>query len=289
MSGLVRTVGGLGKAVLSVILIVAGYACSLEQAVAGGVVPDRFRFTDLDLRDPHVYIDFLGCRDATDTLLLDFSFNNVTQNAIQGDGDVNGYLDLSVLVEFLPLDQSLATNPMTIGAADCTAPMASTQCGALTSSQPAVATHDPDSICLGTLEGTLSSYTPSVATPGPACFVSSLLTLTVNVGGVLMSLSDAQVAASFDDDPATVLESGLIRGFMSETAANNTLLPNSLPLVGGQPLSTVLPGGSGSCAGHDARDVHNAVTGWWFYFNFSAAKLEPLPEEVFKDGFENSL
>jgi len=264
-------------------------ACGMGQAVGGGEVPDRFRLTDLDLRDPHLYVSFIGCLDATDTLLLDFSFNNFTQSAIQGDGDVNGYLDLSVLVEFLPLDQSVATNPMTIGAADCTAPMASTSCGASYSTQNAVATHDADSICLDALAGTLRPYTPNVATPGPACFVSSTMTLTVSIGGIPMSLSDAQVAASFDDDPATALENGLIRGFLPETVANNTILPAALPVVGGDSLSSILPGGTNSCAGHDDRDIHNTVLGWWFYFNFPAELLAPPPEEVFEDGFEDPL
>src|SRR5688572_21494438 len=46
-----------------------------------------FRLTDLDLRDPHLYVEFLGCRDVTDTQLVGFSVNNELQTAIQTDGD----------------------------------------------------------------------------------------------------------------------------------------------------------------------------------------------------------
>ena len=63
----------------------------------------------MDLRDPHVYVIVLGCRDVTDTALLGFSVNGRLQTSIQTDADVppDGLLDLSTLIEFLPLDQSL--------------------------------------------------------------------------------------------------------------------------------------------------------------------------------------
>ena len=41
-----------------------------------------------------------------------------------------------------------------------------------------------------------------------------------------------------------------------------------LPIVGGQPITVLLPGGAGNCAAHDDRDIANGVSGWWFYFNF---------------------
>ncbi|MEO6065675.1 MAG: hypothetical protein ABIP49_07870, partial [Lysobacterales bacterium] len=65
-----------------------------------------FRFSDMDLRDPHVYVDFLGCRDITDTPIAGFSINAEIQDSIQNDGDGDGLLDRSTVVEFLPLDQS---------------------------------------------------------------------------------------------------------------------------------------------------------------------------------------
>jgi hypothetical protein len=61
-------------------------------------------------------------------------------------------------------------------------------------------------------------------------------------------------------------------GFISETDANNTMIPNSFPLVGGMPLSALLPGGSNNCAAHNDKDVNNGVMGWWFYLNFPAAR-----------------
>lgn len=57
-------------------------------------------------------------------------------------------------------------------------------------------------------------------------------------------------------------------------AALLILLPADLPVVGGQPLSILLPGGTGNCAGHDDCDLFEGVTGWWFYFEYVA---EPVP------------
>lgn len=34
---------------------------------------DSFRISEMNLRDPHVFVDFLGCRDITDTPLVGFS------------------------------------------------------------------------------------------------------------------------------------------------------------------------------------------------------------------------
>ena len=74
-----------------------------------------------------------------------------------------------------------------------------------------------------------------------------------------------------------MLVNGLLRGFLAETTAEATLLPASLPLVGGQPLSLLLPGGDSSCADHDGRDTRSGTLGWWFYLNFTAVEV-PLTE-----------
>lgn len=76
-----------------------------------------FRLTDLDLRDPHIFVNFLGCRDVTDTQLVGYSFNSDTQTRIQTDGDSDGFLDLSHLIVFDPLDQSGAGGAMRFGRA----------------------------------------------------------------------------------------------------------------------------------------------------------------------------
>jgi hypothetical protein len=88
-----------------------------------------------------------------------------------------------------------------------------------------------------------------------------------------LPLQDAQIAAVYSGNPATGLTSGLLRGFLRESDAGQIVLPASLPIVGGRLLSSILPGGSGSCANHNGRDILNGVSGWWLYINFQAARV----------------
>src|SRR5687768_17949768 len=104
----------------ALILVLA--AAALVAMPAGAQV-DTFRMTDLDLRDPHVYADIGFCVDVTENV-----FNNSLQQEIQTDGDGDGNLDASYVVQFMPLDQSQATNFAVAGVATCTAPAASTTC-----------------------------------------------------------------------------------------------------------------------------------------------------------------
>jgi len=46
-----------------------------------------------------------------------------------------------------------------------------------------------------------------------------------------------------------------------------------VPLIGGQPLSALLPGGAGNCAAGDDRDMLNGEPGWWFYFAIEAERV----------------
>lgn len=260
-------------------------------ASSGAAAQTAFRFSDLDLRDPHVFVNFIGCRDVTDTPLAGFSINGELQASIQTDGDMppDGLLDLSYLVEFLPLDQAQASNLVDTGTADCTAPLAGTTCNRFVPLNLAGdAALQPASQCLAPAAGTTRPYAPAVTASGAPCFVSPPGTLTLDLGGIPLTLRDARIAATFVGNPATSLANGLLAGFISETDANNTILPASLPLIGGQPLSALLPGGNGNCAAFSDKDLNNGVMGWWFYLNFSAPQV-PLVDPFaggFADGFE---
>jgi hypothetical protein len=116
-----------------------------------------------------------------------------------------------------------------------------------------------------------------VSTPA-SCFASANTTVSLNLGGVPVALSDARIAATYSGNPATTLVNGLLMGFISESTANTTILPSNLPLVGGQPLSLLLPGGrppggEPNCASFSDIDTHNGVRGWWFYLNFPARRV----------------
>jgi len=244
------------------------------------LAPAAFRFADLDLRDPHVFVDFIGCRDVTDNALVGFSVNGELQTNIQTDGDNDGLLDLSPTLVFRPLNQAdAATTPVEVQFADCTAPMASTTCSpSAIAPVAAMATTSLTMQCLGPIAGTTRPYTPAITSSTMPCFSTSATTVTIDLSGIPITLRDARVAATYSGTPATQLLNGLLIGFISEADANATIIPASFPLVGGKPLSLLLPGGDPpgpdqNCAAHSDKDMNNGVPGWWFYLNFRAARV----------------
>src|SRR5512141_382990 len=127
--------------------------------------PTVFRIQDMDLRDPHVFTSVITCLDLTDS--PPFSINGNLQAAIQGDTDpADGFLDLSYVFEFSPLDQSLETNALEFGTTQCTAPMAGTTCSLAASATSATATLSDSQTCLGPLP-----------VSGKCCFPSSRASL----------------------------------------------------------------------------------------------------------------
>jgi cysteine-rich repeat protein len=241
-----------------------------------------FKFTDLDLRDPHAFVSFLGCRDVTPNGALGFSVNDALHDNITTDGDNDGFLDLAPTLVFRQFTQTAASQPVELHFARCTAPAGSTTCSNGTSTvQMATATYMATGTCLTFLPGTERPYTDIAIGPatGPSCFSTNAVTVNLNLGGIPITLHDARIGARYSGNPATGLTNGLLMGFISETDANATTIPDSFAIVGGQPLSSLLPGGQGNCncngncgTDRDDKDV-NGVVGWWFYLNFTASKV----------------
>jgi hypothetical protein len=249
-----------------------------------------FRINDLDLRDPHVFVDVVGCRDLTDSAILGFSVNGQLQQRIQNDTDGDGQLDLSYLLEFLPLQLDQPTSLLDFGIAQCSAPLATTTCTPVQSSAIAGDANLQDSgICSAPVSGTTRPYAPPVSESVAACFVSPVGTVTLDVGGIPITLQQATVAGTWVGDPPDSIVQGLLRGFISESDADAAILPPTLPLIAGQPLSSILAGGSGNCAAFSDKDVLDTVPGWWFYLNFSAVRVTVVEPsgDVFRDGFES--
>lgn len=267
--------------VRSVLLSLVVAAASLG-APAGAAVT-AYRISDMDLRDPHMYISFLGCRDVTDSPLFGFSFNGQTQADLQTDSGGDGLLDQSMVFLFDSVDPAGSGGTVLFGDASCTAPFPSTNCGPAPGGNWTVlsTTQQLAGACLSPLAGTLRPYSPSVTTSSPPCFVSAPANVVLSLGGgIPLSLTSAQFAATFVGNPPTQLVNGLLRGFLSEAVANATVLPTSFPLVGGQRLSALWPGGappggSACCAAHSDKDAApGGGFGWWMYFNFTAT---PVP------------
>ena len=234
-----------------------------------------FRFTDLDVKDPHIFVSVLGCNDVTNPSLVPFSVNAELQKNIEMDNDGDGDLDLSPTLVFRGFNQTAATQPVELHFATCTVATQQnpTVCRPDTAAPiMATATFMSTGSCLGAAMGTVRPYSPAVTASTGPCFVTDAVTVTIDLGGIPITLRDARIAATYVGNPATTLSNGLLRGFISEADANNTIIPMSFPIVGGRPLSSLLPGGTNNCNSGDDRDTNNGVRGWWFYLNYPAAR-----------------
>jgi len=241
------------------------------------VPADSYRTSSLWLRDPHVFINIpvFGCTDFTDNDLplgLGPSFNSQLATAITADGDSDGFLDLSLMLLGRPFSPTAVDVRMDTASGQCAAPSPPTTCARDAADIPQ--THNYNSqasgLCLDVVPGTTSGYSPAVTAPAAACFVTDARSLGLATSGIGLPLLAVQAAATFQGNPATSMSPGLLRGFLTEAAANAILLPANIPIVGGQPFSILLPGGQGSCANHDGRDTFETQSGWWFYFNYEA-------------------
>jgi cysteine-rich repeat protein len=203
-------------------------ACS--NTCTTNILPTAFRFSDLDLRDPHAFVSFILCNDVTDNQLAGFSVNSALQTAIQTDEDTDGLLDLSPTLVFRPFSQTDTTMPVEVHFADCTAPAGSTTCSPGTGTvSMATATNMSTGTCLAPVPGTTRPYSPAITSTTAPCFVTSPVTVTINLSGIPITLHDAQVAARYVGNPATSMANGLLRGFISEADANATIIPASFP------------------------------------------------------------
>jgi len=149
--------------------------------------------------------------------------------------------------------------------------------------------------CLGGLPGTFGPNNSGAATnpmlvpaTGNAsnnCGVSGELDLTLELGDGLITipLKGAQLAARYSGNPATGLTTGLARGFLSETDADDIIIDvDQSGITIKAPLSELLPGGTNNCRtavnGEDDRDRNppdsmDGERGWWFYLSFAATEV----------------
>jgi cysteine-rich repeat protein len=244
------------------------HTCQTEAVPATG-----FRIDEMWLRDPHVTFSIGSCLDITDTAIGGISVNGTLADNLTKDADGDGLLDLSPVLSFEPLRQSgTTTTALVFGS--CTAPAGpATTCTAGSATRyPAQVSNQSAGTCLGVLAGSTSHpYSPAIGTVGAPCFVSEPRDLVVTLAGVNITLKNAQVSGTWNATPATGMTTGLLRGFISETDANATIIP--LPLIGDTALSKLLPGGSGNCSTYSDKDTGpDGVAGWYFYLNFTAVK-----------------
>lgn len=251
------------------------------------IPPTAFRINELELRDPSAQaVVFPGfCINATGQ--LNTALRESLTMDMEPSGMPDGILDLSFLVVFRPLAQSAMGGMVDLINADCTAPVAGTTCTRMLVDPPlatAMYTNQTTGTCLDAMPGGATVARGTVVNATAPCFVTAPQSLMLTLGGVPLNLRDAQLAATYVGTPATSLRNGLIRGFITETDADLTTLPASLPLVGGMPLSSVLRGSSTNTCSPSDLDMHPVHgRGWWFFANFApttgpGASVVPLTE-----------
>ena len=235
------------------------------------VAADAYRFSDLDLRDPHIFVNVGVCLDSTTT------FNNQLQTAITTDSDSDGNLDASYLLLFRPFEEPATATRVDFAQAACSAPVAGTSCAPVPGRVPQTMSYATLLVgtCVAPVPGTTNAtYTPPTLPTAP-CFGSAERPAVLELSGMSIPLRGVRVGATIGvGDPPVSFTGGLLAGFLRESDANTILLPPTFPVVGGQPLSILFPGGTGNCAAHDDRDTHEAVSGWWLYLNFPADPVE---------------
>ncbi len=240
---------------------------------------DLLRINLLALRDPHLYVDTgfpFGCLDITDQgdpLGLAPGFNPALNQSLNNDGSGDGFLDASPLLLIEPFAAGASPGRVWLADGRCSAPAATTSCEILTAGLPQPYESAPlDGLCRGPLPDTTSGYQPPVLAVEDPCFASAPADGVLELQGIALELVDSSLAGSWVDAADGLVTAGLLRGFLSEEDADAIVLPEELDFVGGQPLSVLLPGGAGNCAPGDDRDVHQGVTGWWFYLEFDALR-----------------
>ncbi len=216
--------------------------------------PRAFRATTLTIQDPHFFLS--GFIDITSNV------NTELRNALTMDGDMpaDGIVDLSPVVVFDPFDQTAISTPMSVDFADCTLPLSSTMCSGSGMPTASTATNSASGTCLAPIASTYPSGR-GINSPAGPCFSSAVIpVLTIDLGGTIIRLQNAQVGGQYVGVPATRLATGLIMGFLSEADAMATTLPDDIAVVGGRTVASLLRASD--------RDMLGTTRGWWFYLNY---------------------
>jgi hypothetical protein len=243
------------------------------------------RTSSLKIRDPHFFAPVLPpfvCPDFTDTDIAgqaNSSINNQINVSLTTDSDMDGFLDSSPLWFFQNALSGPLIRRIDNAAGQCTAPLGTSTCALPTATVADTysSVSNGTDTCFSAIASTTGGYTPAVASvPAPCWLGSAKPSANLNFNGVSVPLFGVRTggAASALDGPNGRV---MMRGFLRETDANAILLPATLPLVGGRPLSVLLKGGAGSCAVGSDKDMLDGVAGWWFYMEQTIGVIAITP------------
>lgn len=244
-------------------------------------IAEVFRANHIALRDPHLFVNIGICLDLTEPPgVLGINVNGLIAEAIQ-DPDNEGNFSLNLLAAFRPLRQPpLPDGTVEIYTGECNGTLFGETCGA-GDSPPAITTYvnQGAGTCVAPIPGTTGpgntgAYSPAVGSSTAPCFGSLPTAVSFQLDVINIDLQDVEFGGTFVGNPADDIVSGLIVGFLSEEDADTITIPQDIILVGGQPVSHVLPGGATNCAPHDDRDLGPGnVLGWYFYLEYNAHRI----------------
>ncbi|MDH5673004.1 MAG: hypothetical protein OEZ06_12690 [Myxococcales bacterium] len=224
--------------------------------------PTSFRVTSLELVDPHIFVLAVDVTaQANDTMLTPALVNDVDP--------ADGFVDLSFVSVFRPLDPARPELAVDLVFADCSAPVGSTRCGPKASQAPAATVlHNQDSgSCLTPMAATLGGYDPPPNDPVGPCYVSDPESLTFSFAGISMQLEETRVAATYSGGAQpTSLINGVVQGFLTKERADAIEIPEDRPLVGGFILGKTF-------LDKDLDTGPGGVSGYWVYMNFEAGRV----------------
>jgi hypothetical protein len=224
------------------------------------VADASFRFNSLTLVDPHMYA-VGGVLDITDT--VNGQFNDGLN--MDAPDDKDDFYDLGLALLFRPLDTSDGfSGDVDFANADCLAPDGA-MCDLQAGSMLFPTTYDNVGMgaCLAADPTHLTAgYDMPVGPTGDAsgaCFTTAPADIELVTSSVTIPLSMAQVSAKYVGTQN--LASGLVRGFITNEVAMNTMVMTDV--ISG-PLSDFL----------QDEDRDEDGTGWWFYLHFTALEID---------------
>ncbi len=232
------------------------------------------RTSELSIVDPHIFtlVAGIACIDITNQV------NSQIQTTIDTDADDDGFLDLSNVIQF-STDQIdyLTSQPLIAQSinAQCASPLHSEACTIIDTLQDDIMTLPAESgNCLAVEAGSTGNYTPAPNTTEAPCYATEAIDTVLSLAGLEVNVKAFQTASRYQ--LGLNADQGLNKAFISETDAENVVFPVDIPVIGGQNLASLLPGGSGNCSINDDRDLFtdNKTSGWWLYFNTTSEIIE---------------
>ncbi len=216
---------------------------------------DPYRINSIEIADPHFYDPIVCIADITGMV------NSQLNDGATMDTDNDGYLDLNLMLLFNPLDQAGAGGDTEFATGQCTVPLDDPFCNFGDNGSATPTTYTNGDGCL-TPDPNHLDHGDIPQVPGP-CYTAGILeTYTLSLGDFSLPLQMLEISATYDADPADNMLNGIMRGFLTEEDAMNTVLPEDIEVVGGRPISDLL------CKDGEKDDL-DGTSGWWMYVRFT--------------------